>query len=96
MEDRKNNIEDATIIEEVDYTKVLTGGNGEEVVTTPNKKQQPIEKKELTEEEKRAQEIQLLKNSIGKFKATKNYGVKYHKTRQKKNKMQGKSRKNNR
>ena len=90
MEDKKI-IEDATIIEEIDYTKVITGGNGEEELPTSKPEQ-----KELTEEEKRAVEIQMLKDFIGKFKATKNYGVKYHKTRQKKNKIQGKSRRNNR
>ncbi len=54
------------------------------------------EKKELTEEEKKAIFIQKLKDSKIVYHPRKKFGVAYHKKRKTKNKMQRQSRKNNR
>ena len=71
-----------------------------EIVTeTPDlveQNQGEIEKKELTEEEKRAKLIEALKQSQQRYHPKKHFGVAYKQKRKAKNKMQKKSRKNSR
>ena len=68
-----------------------------EIVTeTPDlveQNQGEIEKKELTEEEKRAKLIEALKQSQQRYHPKKHFGVAYKQKRKAKNKMQKTSRK---
>ena len=56
----------------------------------------PEEKKELTEEEKKAKLIEAIKQAHIRYHPKKHFGVAYKQKRKAKNKMQKKSRKNNR
>ena len=56
----------------------------------------PEEKKELTEEEKRAKLVEAIKQAHVRYHPKKHFGVAYKQKRKAKNKMQKKSRKNSR